>query len=162
MPQSGEVNAPLFSSTPEYNKAKSTAWKVMVVDDDESVHATSNMVFRHFTFIGKGLKMIRGYSAKEACQLLEQNPDTATLLLDIVLESDDAGLKVIKYVREHMNNHCTQIILRTGQAGQFSEEEVRNHEVNAYSTKSELTADRLNALLITSLRAFRDIRTYHS
>jgi len=58
MPQPEEVNVPLFSSTPEHDKAKSTAWEVMVVDDDESVHATSNMVFRRFTFMGKGLNVM--------------------------------------------------------------------------------------------------------
>jgi len=53
MPQPGEVNVPLFSSTFQHDKEKSTTWKVMVVDDDESVHATSNMVFRHYCSTAK-------------------------------------------------------------------------------------------------------------
>jgi len=145
---------------PSTKQVDKETWKVMVIDDDESVHQISDLVLRNFTFMEKGLEVIHGYSGEEACDLINKHPDTAAMLLDVVMENDKAGLEVVKYVREQLNNHCLQIVLRTGQAGSSTEEQVvRNHEINGYSDKSDLTANKFNSLLVTSLRAFRDITT---
>lgn len=145
-------------SAPPSERASTDSWKVMVIDDDESIHTLSSMVLQQFSFMGYGLEVIHGYSGEEARQLLKQHPDTAVMLLDVVMENDQAGLEVVDYVREALGNKRIQIILRTGQPGMAPEEEiVQNYEINDYKDKSELTAQKLYTALITSLRAFRDM-----
>ena len=90
--------------------------------------------------------------------MLESHPDTALLLLDIVMETNDAGLKVIDYVREQLNNIEMQIVVRTGQPGEAPEESVvLNYEINDYRTKLELTQQKLFTTVITRLRAYRTL-----
>ena len=104
------------------------------------------------------LDFFSAFSGEEARQLVDQHPDAAILLLDVVMESDDAGLKVARYIREEADNHYTRIILRTGQPGQAPERTVIvNYDINDYKSKTELTAQKLFTAVMSSLRSYRDI-----
>ena len=82
----------------------------------------------------------------------------AVVLLDVVMETDEAGLEVAEYIREQLHNHFTRIILRTGQPGQAPEREVIiNYDINDYKSKTELTAQKLFTVMIAALRSYRDI-----
>jgi DNA-binding MarR family transcriptional regulator/CheY-like chemotaxis protein len=108
-----------------------------------------------FTFEGKSLTFINAYSAKEAEQLIQAHPDTAIVFLDVVMETEDAGLQLVKYIRETLGNHLTRIILRTGQPGRAPENVVVvDYEIDDYKTKTELTSQKLFITVITALRAF--------
>lgn len=138
-------------------------WKVMIIDDDEAVHSVTKLALRHFTFEGKKLQFISGYSGCEARELIMQHPDTALILLDVVMEDDESGLKVARHIREELNNLFVRIILRTGQPGQAPEEEVIiDYDINDYKEKTELTARKLFTTVVTALRAYRDIMTIDS
>lgn len=133
-------------------------WKVMVVDDEEEVHSVTRLVLGHITFYGRGIEMINCYSAAEAKKVIEENPDVALMLLDVVMETDNAGLEVVKYVREQLKNHFVRIVLRTGQPGQAPEREViEKYDINDYKDKTELTSQKLYTLTLTSIRSYRDI-----
>ena len=81
---------------------------------------------------------------QEAKQLIQAHPDTAVILLDVVMEAEDAGLQVVKYIREELGNQLVRIILRTGQPGQAPENfVVVNYGIDDYKTKTELTSQRL-------------------
>jgi len=136
----------------------SEAWKVLLVDDEPSVHQATKVALRFFTFESRALNFISAYSSTEAKQLLESNPDTALILLDVVMEANDSGLKVAKYIREELKNETVRIVLRTGQPGQVPEEEVvLNYDINDYKTKLELTQKKLFTTIVSSLRAYRDL-----
>ena len=133
-------------------------WKVMIVDDEKTVHQATELVLQDFTFDDKAVQLISAYSGKEAIELIEQNPDTAFILLDVVMESNDAGLKVVKYIRDELKNKLVRIILRTGQPGEAPEESVIiNYDINDYKLKVELNRHRLITTTITALRAYRDV-----
>ncbi len=135
-------------------------WKIMIIDDDKSIHSVSQMVLKNFSYKNRGLEFIHGYSGDEACKLVEQHPDTAILLLDVVMETDTAGLDTVKYIREKLQNRTIRIILRTGQPGQAPKHTVvRMYDINDYLEKSKLTSQYLEIALITSLRSFDDICT---
>ena len=88
--------------------------------------------------------MHSAYSAPEAKAFLESHPDTALMLLDVVMETDDAGLRLVSYVREQMGNSDLQIVLRTGQPGMAPEREViAGYDINGYLLKTEMIAQRL-------------------
>jgi response regulator RpfG family c-di-GMP phosphodiesterase len=137
---------------------KGTPWKVLIVDDEQEVHDVTRFALAGFDFDEKELLFLDAYSAKEAKLILNENPDVAVILLDVVMESDDSGLQVVKYIRDELGNKNVRIILRTGQPGHAPERSVvRDFDINDYKAKTELTAQKLFTLMLSSLRSFRDI-----
>lgn len=143
----------LFAEETDLNQQGS--WKILIVDDDIEVHEVTKLALSDFTFEDKTLTFISAYSAQEAKQLIQAHPDTAIVLLDVVMETEDAGLQVIPYIREELENPIVRIILRTGQPGQAPENVVAvNYGIDDYKTKTELTSQKLSITVITALRAF--------
>jgi len=133
-------------------------WKVIIVDDEPEVHAVTKLALSDFEFQDKHLEFISAYSGAEAKKIIDANPDAAIVLLDVVMETDDAGLKVAQYIRETAKNNHIRIILRTGQPGQAPERQVIvNYDINDYKSKTELTAQKLFTVVMSSLRSYRDI-----
>ena len=133
-------------------------WKIMIIDDDDVIHDVSHLVLADLSFASRHIQIIDGYSAQEAIELIQEHPDTALILLDVVMETDHAGLDVVKHVRETLKNKEVRIILRTGQPGSAPEEEIiKNYDINDYKEKTELTARKLQSTVITSLRSFARI-----
>ncbi|MCW5577524.1 MAG: DUF3369 domain-containing protein [Dokdonella sp.] len=134
-------------------------WKVLIADDEPEVHEVTRLVLGNFRFAERGLEFLSAYSAAEARNLLQQHPDVAVLLLDVVMESEQAGLALVRHVREQLANAFVRIVLRTGQAGQAPEQEViATYDINDYKEKTELTAPRLATTMFAALRAYRDMR----
>ncbi|WP_440053872.1 DUF3369 domain-containing protein [Pseudoalteromonas sp. T1lg65] len=137
---------------------KSGTWKIVIVDDEPEVHAVTKLALSDFEFQNKRLEFLSAYSGEEAKKLIEAHPDAAVVLLDVVMETDDAGLQVAKYIRETAKNNHIRIILRTGQPGQAPERQVIvNYDINDYKSKTELTAQKLFTVVMSSLRSYRDI-----
>src|SRR5690554_3987621 len=149
----------LFADEPVPSKdALNERWKILIVDDEPEVHAVTRLALSDFKFLGRQLEFYSAESGEEGCRLMEEHPDAAIILLDVVMETDDAGLKVAKYIREDLDNHFTRIILRTGQPGQAPERTVIiNYDINDYKSKTELTAQKLFTAVMSSLRSYRDI-----
>ncbi|MDX1392727.1 MAG: DUF3369 domain-containing protein, partial [Rheinheimera sp.] len=134
------------------------SWKVLIVDDEPEVHAVTKLALSDFTFQGKNLSFFSAFSGAEAKTLIAQHPDAAIMLLDVVMETDDAGLLVARHIREQLHNEHVRIILRTGQPGQAPERQVIiNYDINDYKSKTELTAQKLFTVVMSSLRSYRDI-----
>ncbi|MBU0764490.1 MAG: SpoIIE family protein phosphatase, partial [Bacteroidetes bacterium] len=138
-------------------------WKVLIVDDEEDIHQVTRLALRTFSYKSKNIEFIDAYSAKEAADILKANKDIAIILLDVVMETNNAGLDLVKEIRENIGNYITRIILRTGQPGQAPEKDVINkYEINDYKTKTELTQDKLYTVIMAGLRAFESLITIDS
>jgi response regulator RpfG family c-di-GMP phosphodiesterase len=134
------------------------SWKVIIIDDEPEVHAVTKLALSDFSFQDKGLEFHSAYSGEEGKKLIDAHPDAAIVLLDVVMETDDAGLKVAQYIRKEARNQKARIILRTGQPGQAPERQVIvDYDINDYKSKTELTAQKLFTVVMSSLRAYRDI-----
>ena len=143
-------------SNPLVKDQSSGHWKVLIVDDDADVHEITRLALRGFEYLGESLSIISAYSAEQARQLLSDQPDIAVMLLDVVMETDDAGLQLVKYIRQTLNNPFIRIILRTGQPGQAPEKEVvREYDINDYKEKTELTSKKLYTCVYTALSSYR-------
>ncbi len=153
----------VFLDDDEQNAAQNdtrNSWKIMIVDDDPAIHDVTLLALEGFTFSGQELEFIRCYSGEEAKQSILAHPDTALVLLDVVMEDDHAGLDVARFIREEAVNKFVRIVLRTGQPGQAPERRViTEYDINDYKEKTELTASKLYTLLYSSLRSYRDIAT---
>jgi response regulator RpfG family c-di-GMP phosphodiesterase len=135
-------------------------WKLLMVDDDPEVHRVTRLVLADFSFQGWPLQFLSAYSIKEALFMMQIHPETALVLLDVVMETDDAGLRVARDIREKLNNKLVRIVLRTGQPGKAPENRViLQYEINDYKEKTELTAQRLFTTVTAALREFQDLKT---
>ncbi|WP_295007976.1 EAL domain-containing protein [uncultured Dechloromonas sp.] len=151
----------IFEDVPEVPaSALQKAWRVLIVDDDTEVHSATAFVLRNFTYQGLGVDMQHAYSAAEARRILGTDPAFAVILLDVVMETEDAGLKMVRHIREELGMAEVRIILRTGQPGYAMELEVfTGYDINDYRTKSELTQVRLFTAMISALRSYEQIRS---
>ena len=159
-----EDDAPLFADEEATSEEHTNNhWKIMLVDDEEEIHNVTKLALSDFSFEDRGLSFISAYSGQEARELIEANPDTALILLDVVMETDDAGLAVAKHIREEIGNESVRIVLRTGQPGQAPEGTVIiNYDINDYKAKTELTTQKLFTTIVTSLRAFGHLTAIES
>ena len=145
-------------STDTTTSGTQSPWHVLVVDDEAGVHQVTEMVLRDFKFDDRPLKISNAYSAKEGREIMAKEEDIALAIVDVVMESDDAGLELVRHIRQDLKNHYTRLVLRTGQPGQAPEEQVIiNYDVDDYKDKTELTSNKLVTLLYATLRSYRDI-----
>ncbi len=134
----------------------------MVVDDDEDVHRITRLVLRDYHFQGRGVRLIHAYSARQAWELMEKNPDTALILMDVIMETEHAGLDLVRKIRNSLGNNNVRILIRTGQPGLFNEYQIAmEYNINEYKEKSSLTADGLLASTTTLLREYSDLQNLH-
>ncbi len=132
------------------------AWRVLVVDDEEAVHRLTQMVLEDYTFENRSLEVLTAYSGNEAIRIMEQEKDIALIMLDVVMETDDAGLEVVRHVRGVLKNDIVQIVLRTGQPGLAPPQEIiAEYDINSYNSKVELTAQKIFTIVTASLRAYK-------
>lgn len=137
-----------------------SGWKIIIVDDEDEIHNVTKMVLSDVTYNGQKLKFLHAYSGKETIELIRDNPDTALILLDVVMEEDNSGLKVIKYIRDELKNPLVRIVVRTGQPGEAPEKKVIvDYDINDYKEKTELTSQKLFSTVIASLRSYENLIT---
>ncbi len=130
-------------------------WKVLIVDDDIGVHDVTKLALKNLRVDNRPLSFTSVYSAKEAKSLLDENDDFAVAIIDVVMETSDAGLELTQYIRQELLNPHIRIIIRTGQAGQAPEKFVIDHyDINDYKDKTELNADKLYSSVKIAINNF--------
>jgi len=140
-------------------RADRARWKILVVDDDPEVHAVTRFVLGNTELLTRPLDLIEARSSREAQTELLLHSDIAVILLDVVMEEHDSGLKFARWVRD-AGLKDVRIILRTGQPGYAPELDViRDYDINDYRAKSELTQTRLITSMTAALRSYQQIET---
>ena len=105
----------MFAAEPAVQAAP--PWHVLVVDDDPEVHEVTRLVLGSFRFADRPLDLISVDSARRAFDHLRDHDDIAVVLLDVVMESEQAGLDLVRRIREELHNKFVRIVLRTGSRG---------------------------------------------
>jgi response regulator RpfG family c-di-GMP phosphodiesterase len=137
---------------------KLAPWKILLVDDEPDIHDVTKLTLSRFRLDGRALTFLHAYSGDEAKQVLSQEKDIALVFLDVVMEKEDSGLEVARWMRQELDNQFTRIVLRTGQPGQAPEERVIvDYDINDYKEKTELDRTKLFTTTFAALRAYRDI-----
>ena len=105
----------LFADDVEESEAlQRESWKVLIVDDEPEVHTVTKLAFSDFVFQDKDIEFISAHSGEDAKRIVTEHDDIAVVLLDVVMETDDAGLQVANFIRNDARNYFTRIVLRTG------------------------------------------------
>ncbi len=145
-------------STEGIKKAAKKPWCILLVDDDAEVHAVTRLALKGFEFQGSGLELLSAHSGASAREIFQSRDDIALAIVDVVMETDHAGLDLVHYVRNTLENHRTRLVMRTGQPGQAPEDHViREYDIDDYKEKTDLTIQKLRTLLYSKLRAYRDL-----
>ena len=146
---------PAAASTPRLQP-----WKMLVVDDEPAIRRVTALNLSGFQFAGRGLELIEAASAAEAREKLREHPDIALTLIDVVMETDDAGLKLVEHIRHDLGNRMIRLVIRTGQPCMAPERYVIDHfDIDDYKDKTELTAQKLYTTVRSSLKSYRDLQT---
>ncbi|QYK03099.1 DUF3369 domain-containing protein [Shewanella psychrotolerans] len=151
--------SPLFAGrkkAPE--ECTGPAWRILIVDDERDVHTVTKLALSRFRLDNRPIEFINAYSGEEAKSILASHNDVAMAFVDVVMESDHAGLELVRWIREENKNKSIRLILRTGQPGQAPEEDVIvNYDINDYKAKAELDSRKLITSVYSALRSYRDI-----
>jgi response regulator RpfG family c-di-GMP phosphodiesterase len=135
-------------------------WRVLVVDDEPDIHAVTRLALNSVVFKGRSIEVLSAFSGSQGYEVLAHEADIALVLLDVVMETEDAGLRLARRIREELNNSLVRIVLRTGQPGQAPEQKVIvDFDINDYKAKTELTAQKLFTTVISSLRSYEGLQT---
>src|ERR1700745_3467762 len=134
-------------------------WKIAVIDDEPAVHDGTRFALSDYRLNGQGLEILSAYSAAEGRELMRRHSDVAVVLLDVIMETDTAGLSLVEFIRKDLKNETVRIILRTGQPGQAPERRVIvDYDIHDYKAKTELTADKLFTSLTAALRSYLQLQ----
>lgn len=147
--------APELGERPEASAQK---WKILVVDDEEDVHHVTKLALGDNHVHGRNIRCLHAYSGSEAVEIMEQEDDIAVILMDVVMESGQAGLDAVNRIRNELKNEQVRIVLRTGQPSDIpASQVVQQYDINDYRDKTELTRDRLFSVVYTGLSMYQDI-----
>lgn len=144
------------------NDSNRKDWHILIVDDEPSVHDVTRLVLKNSIVLDRKLILHSAYSAQEAKQQLQSGVEFSMAFIDVVMESEHAGLELINWIREELGNSTIRLVLRTGQAGNAPEESVIcQYDIHDYKTKTELTQRKLTTCVYSSIRSYRDITTIY-
>lgn len=147
------------AGAPAGSAASQLRWKILVVDDEPDVIALTRLSLKGFQFAGRELEILAAGSAYAAKEVLSSHADIAVALIDVVMETDDAGLRLVEYLRNELGNRFLRVVIRTGQPGAAPERFVIDHyDIDDYKDKTELTATRLYTTVRSALKAYRDLK----
>jgi CheY-like chemotaxis protein len=134
-------------------------WKILIVDDEPDVHAITQLALKRKTWRNRPFELVSARSGKEAREVLARAGDFQVALVDVVMETDHAGLDLCRHIRETYPRSL-RIVLRTGQPGVAPEDAVLNDfDIDFYIAKSEATAEKLYSVVRAGLRASQDLAT---
>ena len=140
--------------------ADDSSWKLLVVDDEKVMHSLTHMILKDFTFLERSLQIFDAYSAAQAQLLLREHPGIQVILLDVMMETKEAGLELVEYIRNTLHNRFVRIILRTSHGSVTPENQIMlNYDINDYREKSELTSPKLITAITAALRNYQDLKT---
>jgi hypothetical protein len=131
------------------------------VDDEPDVLSVTTLALRSMRVGGLPLKVYTASSKAEAIELLNGPLGSqrrgisriAVAFIDVVMETDHAGLELCQYIRETMGNKITQMYVRTGQPGVVPERAVIDrYDITGYLSKVEATEDKLYSLVRSGIR----------
>jgi CheY-like chemotaxis protein len=136
-------------------------WHILIVDDEPDVLAVTKLALKDVRVYGLPVVLHTAKSKAEAIAALNTTltlagaPEgrCAVALIDVVMETDQAGLDLCEHIRHTANNYSVQLFIRTGQPGLAPERKViDDYDISGYFTKMELTEQKLYTLVKSGVR----------
>jgi len=128
-------------------------WLILIADDEPQVHDATVMALRRTRFGGRSCSFLHAYSAAEALKFISENSGIDLMLLDVIMETRDAGLSLVRKLRDGDIRPNLKIVVRSGQPGWEHETLIsRDYPIDGYIQKAqqtyELMVDTIGPLLL--------------
>jgi EAL domain-containing protein (putative c-di-GMP-specific phosphodiesterase class I)/PleD family two-component response regulator len=147
---------------PAKNQTQTTtseSWTILSVEDDEAYQASLNFSLSDITFQNKPLKILNANSRASAATIISRHPEISLILLDVMMEEDDSGLRLINTIREVLGNKTVRIILLTGQPGVTNcTDAMQEYDIDDYWLKSQFSKDHLKTVIYSNLRTWHHLK----
>lgn len=138
--------------------APSETYRILIADDEPDIHAITKLTLKGIARKYGPLEFVSAYSGAETMAALRQYPDIAVILLDVVMETDHAGLEACRAVRGDLGNRLVRILLRTGQPGVAPEQQtIDTYDIDGYLAKTETSASRLHTAVRCALKSYMEL-----
>ena len=139
---------------------QSKAWKILIVDDEIDVHQVITLILKNVEFEGVPVQLFHANSGTAAREILQNHSDISVALIDVIMETEDAGLQLINYIREELPCAFIRLAILTGQPGMLPEQEVMDrYDINDYLYKTTgLQSTRLCTAIRFMLKSYRELR----
>lgn len=131
---------------------------ILVVDDEPDMHSLSRLSLKNLKYKDRGVVLAFASTGHEAVEFMREHPETAVILLDVVMETSSAGLDACRTIRSEIGNEFVRVLLRTGQPGAAPEKKIIDeYDIDGYLAKAELTTNRLYTAVRTSIKAYSEL-----
>lgn len=130
-------------------------WHVLSVEDDANYQASLVNILDGYVVKDSPIQMHTACSAAHAAQVIAATPELSVVLLDVVMEEDDAGLRLVDTIRHVLGNSSLRVILLTGQAGMAPFTDVmQRYDIDEYWQKTDLSADKIRSVVAAHIRTW--------
>lgn len=144
-----------FAEEKDLKQIPKKAWKILVVDDEESVHDITINALKSVIIDNRRLEIITAMSFADAKIKLKEHSDISLALIDVIMETSTAGLDLVNYIRNDLQNHLIRLVIRTGQPDEVPEREIIDkYDINDYKEKTELSVDKFYTVVRSSIRQY--------
>ena len=131
-------------------------WVVLSVEDNQPYQDVLESVLQEVVFEGRKIEILRASSAASAATILSKRQDISVILLDIVMETDDAGFYLIDTIRNVIGDELIRIVVLTGQPGvKPHDKAINEYNISEYWNKTDLSADKLKSVVVSNLRTWQ-------
>src|SRR5262245_31027469 len=133
-------------------------YDVLVVDDEPDVLRITQLALRNVRYANLPLRLHMCESAAAARRVLggrQLLPAIALAIVDVVMETDEAGLDLCEHIRTKQGNHVTQLVVRTGQAARFRQSDViERYDISGFVNKADADDLWMVSTVKTSIRQY--------
>ncbi|MFY8275426.1 response regulator [Pseudoalteromonas sp. SSDWG2] len=128
-------------------------FSILVVDDEQDVFLVTKLIASTINVDVEDLKLHYVNCAKDACNFLSEHQEIGLVILDIVMESDDAGFKVVDFIRNKLLDTSVHIVIRSGKTGTIPEQYLHLAKgINGYINKLDFTRIDLEKLVNQAIK----------
>ena len=154
----------VFAAEEEQADTDLKVWKILTVEDDlDYQNALVNSLKELKAKDGYKYELLTANSVPEAALALSMHPDIALIFIDVVMEEDDSGLRLVNTIREVIGNAEMRIVLLTGQPGFAPESDIMKMlDIDEYWNKSDLSAEKLQSIVNSNMRTWEYISQIRS
>lgn len=140
----------------ETEKVYKESWKILSVDDEASYQDVLELAISGLTYEDRPVEVIKANSAASATNILSSRNDISVILLDVVMETDDAGFFLIDTIRNVIGDSLVRVVLLTGQPGiRPRKQAIYEYDIAEYWNKTDLSAEKLSSVIISNLRTWK-------
>ncbi len=136
-----------------------SACDVLIVDDDPDIVRVTEFALARVTVDGAPLRLTCCASAADARALIERDGrHFAAALVDVCLETDGAGVELVRWLRETHREARTRVILRSGSTALLTDQpDLAALDLDACVAKIDLSRARLVAAVTDAVRRYRSL-----